>query len=202
MKPVASAVLVGVLCSGAFVAVPASVAAQRCGVSRWPVKIWSDLTADSVRRDSVVPTTISALREVPRPSGRFEQRVRRGPIEHTVFRVRARVAQVITEDDSDVHLILRDLDDPSQTIVAEIPDSICALTSRAASAYAEARRQLRRVPRDGMVEVEGIGFFDFLHGQRGMAPSGLELHPVLSLRPIPRDGRPAASASPVRPVPR
>jgi hypothetical protein len=27
--------------------------------------------------------------------------------------------------------------------------------------------------------IRGIGFFDFLHGQTGVAPNGIELHPVL-----------------------
>src|SRR6059036_1361944 len=27
--------------------------------------------------------------------------------------------------------------------------------------------------------VTGVGFFDFLHGQTGVAPNGIELHPVL-----------------------
>jgi len=35
-----------------------------------------------------------------------------------------------------------------------------------------------------IIEVVGIGFFDRLHGQRGMAPSGIEFHPVLSMRVI------------------
>jgi hypothetical protein len=28
----------------------------------------------------------------------------------------------------------------------------------------------------------GVGFFDKKHGQRGIAPNGVELHPVLSFR--------------------
>jgi hypothetical protein len=32
------------------------------------------------------------------------------------------------------------------------------------------------------VVVRGIGFFDFFHGQTGMAPNDLELHPVVALR--------------------
>jgi hypothetical protein len=31
------------------------------------------------------------------------------------------------------------------------------------------------------VHVTGIGFFDFIHGQTGVAPNGVELHPVLSI---------------------
>jgi hypothetical protein len=31
----------------------------------------------------------------------------------------------------------------------------------------------------GTATIEGVGFLDFLHGQRGVAPNGIELHPVL-----------------------
>jgi len=35
-----------------------------------------------------------------------------------------------------------------------------------------------------IIEIVGIGFFDRLHGQKGMAPSGIEIHPVLSFRVV------------------
>jgi hypothetical protein len=28
-------------------------------------------------------------------------------------------------------------------------------------------------------QITGVAFFDFLHGQTGVAPNGIELHPVL-----------------------
>ena len=31
------------------------------------------------------------------------------------------------------------------------------------------------------VRIAGVGFFDFLHGQSGVAPNGLELHPVTKI---------------------
>jgi hypothetical protein len=31
------------------------------------------------------------------------------------------------------------------------------------------------------VTVVGVGFFDFIHGQTGVAPNGIELHPVLGM---------------------
>ena len=36
-------------------------------------------------------------------------------------------------------------------------------------------------PTNRRVVVRGIGFFDRLHGQTGMAPNGLELHPVVGI---------------------
>jgi len=32
----------------------------------------------------------------------------------------------------------------------------------------------------GIATITGVGFVDFSHGQRGVAPNGIELHPVLS----------------------
>ena len=31
------------------------------------------------------------------------------------------------------------------------------------------------------VTVTGVGFFDVLHGQEGVAPNGIELHPILMI---------------------
>jgi hypothetical protein len=28
-------------------------------------------------------------------------------------------------------------------------------------------------------QITGVAFFDFLHGQTGVAPNGIELHPIL-----------------------
>jgi len=32
-----------------------------------------------------------------------------------------------------------------------------------------------------LVRITGVGFFDYIHGQRGVAPNGIELHPVLDV---------------------
>jgi hypothetical protein len=31
------------------------------------------------------------------------------------------------------------------------------------------------------VTLRGLGFFDFAHGQDGVAPNAIELHPVISI---------------------
>jgi hypothetical protein len=41
---------------------------------------------------------------------------------------------------------------------------------------AAARRRVRVCAR---ARIVGVAFFDFLHGQTGVAPNGIELHPVL-----------------------
>lgn len=105
-------------------------------------------------------------------------------MELQTFLLRARLARVTVEDDSDVHLVLRDLEDDRLTIVAEIPHPGCVNSDALALRFEAARQALRGVRRDGLVEIIGVGFFDFLHGQSGMAKNGLELHPVVYLRGI------------------
>ena len=42
--------------------------------------------------------------------------------------------------------------------------------------------------------VTGVGFFDFLHGQTGAAPNGIELHPVLKIELESGSAPPSVSA--------
>jgi hypothetical protein len=51
------------------------------------------------------------------------------------------------------------------------------------------------------VQVTGVGFFDFIHGQSGVAPNGIELHPVLAIRIGGSAGSPPAKPTPGRPKP-
>lgn len=140
---------------------------------------------DSASVDTVpIPTTVAALTQVVRPSVSFPQRGRVRPVELKTFLLRARLARVSIEDDSDLHLVLRDLEEDRLTIVAEIPHQGCTANPAFARRFEAARQELRKVSRDGIVEIIGVGFFDFPHGQSGMAQNGLEIHPVLSLRAL------------------
>ena len=161
---------------------PPKAAAQRaCGVERWRVKILADGDRERV---SWTPetTSVAALRQVPGPRQALPPASRIAPYELRLYRVHAILRQILPESDGDWHIVLADPDRPRETLVAEIPDSACALGSGHEAEYAAARRALRGVPRYGLVELDGVGFFDFLHGQRGMAPNGFELHPVVAIR--------------------
>jgi uncharacterized protein (TIGR03437 family) len=75
-------------------------------------------------------------------------------------------------------------------MIGEIPLPACVGSdSPFAAAIANARAELnaRLTPTTGFkatnlpVQIRGVGFFDFLHGQTGVAPNGIELHPVLDV---------------------
>jgi hypothetical protein len=143
-------------------------AALACGVERWSVKTLKDRPRLVFRR----PTTLAYLTGLPRPT---VLPVTRMPFEHRIFTVVASVTLDRTEADLDHHLVLRV---GSRTMIAETPSSLC---TTGATAYrrkqmANARSAARLCSR---ARVTGVAFFDFLHGQTGVAPNGIELHPVL-----------------------
>ncbi len=152
----------------------------RCGVARWPVKTLTD--RDSQRVDMLaVDATISMLGQLPTPSG-YPNDQRIAPHELHVYRVHAIVQQILTESDGDWHVVLRDPDNAGATMIAEIPSPECSGNETQRALYMAARMALRTIPRYGMVIVEGVGFFDIAHNQRGRAPNAFELHPVQLLR--------------------
>ena len=118
------------------------------------------------------------------------------PFERHIYRVTAAVTLVRPEDDGDFHLVLQD--GAGRTMIAESPLASCG---RSATAHRQrqieaARTRVRLCPR---AEVTGVAFFDFQHGQTGVAPNGIELHPILGFRCLSGvvvDGSAPAAKSP------
>ncbi|HZW50612.1 MAG TPA: hypothetical protein VFF05_02015, partial [Rudaea sp.] len=128
------------------------------------------------------------------------------PYETTVWVLDATLTEYKLENDSDYHLVIKDAS--GNTMIAEIPDPACVGSgSPFASDIQNARAQFDAkytattsfqtvsIP----VQLIGMGMFDFLHGQTGVAPNGIELHPVLGIVFNPSGGGSpdfALSASP------
>ena len=181
--------LVGVTCSltahHASAAVLAPIAG--CGAYRWPVKTLADPDAPHVHL-TPKPTTIARLRRLTVVIG--IEGTRGLGTERTTFRVHARMLEFKFEPDDDIHLVIAD---PltGETMIAEFPAPIC---THGALPGTRTKMQKARVvlvnscgfppnslyqPVHGTATIDGVGFFDRLHGQAGVAPNGIELHPVL-----------------------
>jgi Lamin Tail Domain len=157
-----------------------------CGVERWSIKTGTDVDAFLVDLNVVLPTTIAEMRNWTAPSP-IPLTTRVAPQERTVYAVSGTLTDYRLEDDSDYHLVIRD--EAGNTIITEIPCPCCVAASPFLTKEIEARRifdarftatgsfQTTNVP----VVIRGVGFFDIIHGQRGVAPNGVELHPVLEL---------------------
>jgi hypothetical protein len=172
------------MCSALLV--PAT--AHACGVERWEEKTLTDQRASLINL-TLRNTTVDALRR--RKVVRDPEGYRALGVERTVYRVKARLIGFKTEDDGDVHLVIASLTSTKRTMIVEFPAGTC---TRAADPALRRRmsRSLTAVhwacgyARDGYTALHGTatitggGFFDFIRGQTGVAPNGIELHPVLS----------------------
>jgi len=171
---------------------------------RWAVKTGSDADAQALTGQTPTPTTVAVLRALAVPAllpldGRSEC------AEKTVWQLTAMLQTFRSESDGDYHLVIAG--DQGNTMIAEIPnpgdittpsffaeqiatartafdshfqitESISTPTAAAAPGPGvEPQSQQAAVP----VTVTGLGYFDFNHGQLGVAPNATELHPVINI---------------------
>jgi hypothetical protein len=143
-------------------------AALSCGVERWSIKTLRD-------RPRLLPTrttTVAKLTRVRMPS--VLPAKRRLASERRIYSVVASVT-LKPEADLDYHLVLRS---GGRTMIAEAPSGRC--TSGATAARRKQMLAARKAVREcARARVVGVGFFDYRHGQTGVAPNGIEIHPVL-----------------------
>jgi len=168
------------------VAVPAQ--AKECGTVRWKVKIGIDKDAQSINLDKSHHTTIRTLIR-KKPLGHPPSSSRVKPTEITIFDVTATMTDYRrSPDDHDYHIVLDDGN--GRTMIAEIPDPSCVRDrGPLASGIKNARQQFdaeysvtgKFKQANRRVKVTGVGFYDHIHGQRGVAPNGIELHPVINI---------------------
>jgi hypothetical protein len=161
-----------------------------CGTERWPVKVFEDPDAGLVDMSQAVPESVADLVRVPPPANLPDDR-RLSPVELTLYSVTARLVEAKREEDSDFHVVIAD-PDTNDTMIVELPDAARCAPGASGDHVAEmqaARNAFiarfgtpssdRFVPLSGTAQIIGLGFFDFLHGQTGVAPNAIELHPVL-----------------------
>src|SRR5689334_3709454 len=183
--------------------VPTTLVAQ-CGVERWSVKTGTDADVGLVNLNSSTNTTIAALRAPAAPNP-IPANNRVSPWETTQWVLNATLTLYKLESDSDYHLVLQDAN--GLTMIVELPQPTCvgagspflagitnARNEFNARFTATTSFQTANIP----VQIKGVGMFDFLHGQTGVAPNGIELHPVLDVIFNPGTQTPdfALSASP------
>jgi hypothetical protein len=179
---------------------------------RWSVRTGSDRDASFVN-DERVPTTVEELAQQPRPRG-LRPAIRRFPayqnrraegVERTVYVLEATIVGCKLMISQNFHLILKG--DSGQTMIASCPHPdphFVDPSSRWAKQIAMVRSQIheklnpapeRRKLMNQRARIAGVGFFNHVHGQVGVAPNGIELSPVLEIEWLPSSEAPAAGAS-------
>jgi len=159
----------------------------QCGVERWSIKTGTDSGASSINLGSYVSTTIYNMLQSAHPAS-LPANSRIAPRETTQYRLSGTLTKYAREGDSDYHLVV--VDSAGRSMIVEIPAPNCVgAGSPFGPGVANARRQFDArftattsfKTTSTPVTVRGVGFWDFLHGQTGVAPNGIELHSVLDI---------------------
>jgi len=176
-------------------------AAASCGVERSDVKRMSDEKAGRVDLRPA-ETSVDHLASLPAPDPPvvgWEARGAPGREEFRVYQVAAIISCAKIEDDRDVHVCAcepaawdaRSRRCRGPSLVAELVDPACARGSRTLNEIIRARARLVAVAGGDLTEgtlralvgrrvtLEGVAFYDRLHGQTGAPKNGVELHPLL-----------------------
>jgi hypothetical protein len=162
-------------------------ASAQCGGERWSVKVGSDADVSLINLSTATPTTIATMVGIAVPATLPDNnRVR--PTETTVWVLNATLVKYARAFDQDYHMVFSD--GAGRTMIAEIPNPSCVNPSSPfAAGIAHARAQFdamftatssfqtANVP----VQITGVGFFDYFEGQEGIAPNGIELHPIIDI---------------------
>jgi hypothetical protein len=183
--------VLGVVCAAVVsLALPgrpaAASAVMHCGAERWAIKTLRD--ADSAKINFAWKrTTVRVMRRRKPPEHLGAERI--WPLEFQSYRIEAELVTAIREADSDIHLVIVDPGARARTsMIVELPDPACTLRGFGRNTMRRARRDFEHAcglpsrkgwALDGRATITGVGFWDFDHGQKGVAPNAIELHPVL-----------------------
>lgn len=161
--------------------------ALTCGVERQDVKVLKDHPIIG----PTVKSSITLLRTLVPPA---TLPIRRLNVEKYVVEVQGTIAGYKLESDGDIHIVLEN--GVKGTIIIESAAPSCAPTTWQQTLFTHVRNQLRTIlPYDATpayrklspgipVVVEGFVFFDKIHGQTGVAPNGVEIHPIISIQKV------------------
>jgi hypothetical protein len=177
-----------------------------CGTWRWPVKTLSDPNRRSVDF-SPISIKVKQLRVRARPAIPIGSTTpRTSKTEFHTWKVKARPIQAKLEDDQDIHLVISIPSAPAKTMIVEFPRATCVASPFKRLKIALARQNFLNncgavsssswLKLAGSITIVGVGFWDEKHGQTGVAPNGIELHPVLNMWGDCHRRRPRARTEP------
>lgn len=162
---------------------------QACGKERWLVKVGTDKDVGLVSTH-ITDTNIAKLSMIGAPSNpNIRRDTRYQPVETSQYRITSHLIVIKREADEDYHLVIQD--NRKRTMIVEVPSARRAKGSRFLPEIKQVRHDLyqryhlrgsKKLKPNSEVTVTGIGFFDRKHGQEGVAPNGIELHPVLAIK--------------------
>lgn len=166
-----------------------------CGVQRWHIKTLGDAYVNTINWTPAL-ANVSDLAAWPVPANydQYNDTTRYAPYETQAYRIRATLVGWKIESDHDFHMVIADINNPSVTMIIEPPDPTCSsacdggfanyfqsVRTKLTNCFGQPPSSFTNFNSGIVVDVTGVPLFDALHGQTGVAPNGIELHPLLSI---------------------
>lgn len=161
---------------------------NKCGgEERWEQKVLIDPESENID-ETPHTTTIQELRSINTKSkkNKYEEGKSRMEIEQSVYRIEhCFITDIIHEKDNDLHLVIEDGN--KNTMIAEIVDPKCpkAKKSKWEQEFLTVKQKMMQYAssfRHYQFTITGVLFVDKAHGQTGLAPNAVELHPIIDLK--------------------
>jgi hypothetical protein len=164
-----------------------------CGVERWKVKTLTDKDTSEINFFDTLKSSVEEQGRLEAPH-KLNKNTSRLKGECSLISVDCYILEYKKEDDNDYHVVIKDLLSES-TMIAEIPCATECEELKESGHYNDLKN-IRQwfeehigIPSDHFkkchppvkARITGVGFFDFIHGQTGIAPNGRELHPILKI---------------------
>ena len=194
--------LAAVVLFSAFSARPADALnpLSHCGTERWHIKTLDGAGSSQIAATPVA-ATVDQMRAFPVPAGfnKNNDVSRYLPVEKTEYTIAAVLVGFKEEADRDLHVVLAASAHPTHTLIGEVPDPQCSTVVAGGHAAqisavrtlftkcfgaAPVGSALKKFSGKMVAKLTGVGFFDVRHGQTGVAPNGIELHPILKLKRV------------------
>lgn len=166
------------------------VLGQNCGIERWKIKTLSDADTAEIDFSNIKGSSVHEQVNLLRPFGKINARQ---PSEEEVYQIECFIIGFVKEKDHDIHIKVKDVN-TDETMVIELvnPDCFDAKNSSHYHQFQEVYESFinnmgaphstfKLLDTPTLISITGVGFWDFLHGQKGMAKNGREIHPVLSM---------------------
>jgi hypothetical protein len=161
---------------------------EKCGgEERWPQKVLIDKEAADIPH-SFQESTIAQLTQIDTktPQNRYREGKPRMEIEKHIYKIKdCFITDVLRENDNDLHLVIED--GKGNHMIAEIPDPQCPEAEKSdwSSNFEACRKLMLKYGnnyRHYLFTLTGVLFVDKAHGQTGIAPNSVELHPLLEMK--------------------
>lgn len=189
---------------------------MKCGQERWAIKTLTDSDAETVGNAAPLNTTVTALIGQTAPSKLTDTRapleMQRFHLTALIigWKIEAatsaenfgkKASASASVPDHDFHVVIADPNNTANQMIMEVPDPQCeaVCSSKFLPQISQVRQEVssrlgtptdtvQPLAKPWLVEITGPAFFDFPHGQDGLAKNCIEIHPVMEISFVKQQG--------------